>query len=106
MIHQTMIGGTVDAAEGDSVFIVDENFEILPRFKMHLIPHRARKDDLPLLRKNGGHGGKILPFSRYNATPFIGTMPFFFRVLIHPPNSAIRRAMKSRSAGSDARFPA
>ena len=39
MIHQPTIGGAVDPAEGDGVFIVDEDLKILPRLKMHLLPH-------------------------------------------------------------------
>jgi hypothetical protein len=44
-----MIGRTVDAPEGDGVLIVDEDFKILPRLQMHLLPHGAGQDNLTFL---------------------------------------------------------
>ena len=49
MIHQAVIGGAVDPAKGDGVFIVDENFKILARLKVHLFPYGAGQDNLTLL---------------------------------------------------------
>ncbi len=49
MIHQAVIGGAVDPAEGDGVFIVNEDFKILPRLKLHLLPHGAGQDNLTFL---------------------------------------------------------
>ncbi len=49
MIHQAVIGGAVDTAKRDGVFIVDEDFKILPRLQMHLLPHGAGQDNLTLL---------------------------------------------------------
>lgn len=49
MIHQAMIGGTVDTAEGDGVFIVDDDFKILPRPKVHFLPHGGGQDNLTFL---------------------------------------------------------
>ena len=60
MIHQTVIGWAIDPTECDGVLIVYEDFKILSRLKMHLFPYGAGQDDLSFLRKNSGHGGKIL----------------------------------------------
>jgi len=49
MIHQTVIWGTVDAAQSDSVFIINEDLKILPRFEMHLLPNSARQNNLTFL---------------------------------------------------------
>jgi hypothetical protein len=48
MIDQAMIWRAVDTAEGDGVFIVDEDFKILPRLQMHVLPHGAWQDNLLL----------------------------------------------------------
>jgi hypothetical protein len=42
MVHQAVIGRAVDPAEGDGVLVVDEDFKILPRLQMHLLPHGTR----------------------------------------------------------------
>ncbi len=49
MIHQTVIGGAVDAAQSDGVFIIYEDLKILPRLEMHLLPNSARQNNLTFL---------------------------------------------------------
>lgn len=49
MIHQTVIGGAVNAAQGNGVFIIDEDLKILPWLEMHLLPNSARQNNLTFL---------------------------------------------------------
>ena len=49
MIHQALIGGAVDTAQSDGILIIDEDLKILPRLEMHLLPNRARQNNLTFL---------------------------------------------------------
>jgi len=49
-----------NAAEGDRVFVVDEDFEILTCLQMELFPHGAGQNYLALLGEYGRHGVKVL----------------------------------------------
>ncbi len=61
MIHKPAIRRIGDAAEQDGILVVDQHFEILSGFQMHLLPHQAGQDNLAFFGENRGHGGKILP---------------------------------------------
>ena len=59
-VHQAAIGRLADPPQADGVIVLDADFEIVARLQIKPLTDRSRKDDLTLLREDGGHGGKIL----------------------------------------------